>query len=181
MPVEPVSNTTHGQLIVTTFWGKRSIYHQAVETRLRPALSSRYRHITTTRLTTPNSHKPLAPVIGYTSQRCITRQSTTKLRRSDTSSSIVRISTASVAGVLLLSTGAYLLSRRNYSTSTDAMSSKLIPENPAEVMVIRNVTPNIVTFSVPFSRFGRFKIGGRGTLGESLTENPEYRGRDSWL
>lgn len=31
-------------------------------------------------------------------------------------------------------------------------------------MVIRNVTPNIVTFSVPFSRFGVMQIGGRGTL-----------------
>ena len=31
-------------------------------------------------------------------------------------------------------------------------------------MVIRNVTPNIVTFSVPFSRFGSVKIGGRGTV-----------------
>ncbi|CAG9947899.1 unnamed protein product [Clonostachys rosea f. rosea IK726] len=30
-----------------------------------------------------------------------------------------------------------------------AMSSKLIPSNPADVMVIRHVTPNIVTFSVP--------------------------------
>jgi hypothetical protein len=47
------------------------------------------------------------------------------------------------------------------------MSSKLIPQNPADVMVIRNVTPNIVTFSVPFARFGKFKIGGRGTLGTS--------------
>ncbi|CAH0017718.1 unnamed protein product [Clonostachys rhizophaga] len=45
-----------------------------------------------------------------------------------------------------------------------AMSSKLIPSNPADVMVIRNVTPNIVTFSVPFARFGTAKIGGRGTL-----------------
>ncbi|KFH46172.1 hypothetical protein ACRE_029610 [Hapsidospora chrysogenum ATCC 11550] len=44
------------------------------------------------------------------------------------------------------------------------MSSKLIPSNPADVMVIRNVTPNIATFSVPFSRFGTVKIGGRGTL-----------------
>lgn len=35
-------------------------------------------------------------------------------------------------------------------------------------MVIRNVTPNIATFSVPFSRFGSVKIGGRGTLGTSL-------------
>ncbi|CAG9947897.1 unnamed protein product [Clonostachys rosea f. rosea IK726] len=45
-----------------------------------------------------------------------------------------------------------------------AMSSKLIPSNPADVMVIRHVTPNIVTFSVPFARFGTAKIGGRGTL-----------------
>ncbi|KAK4117024.1 hypothetical protein N656DRAFT_742891 [Canariomyces notabilis] len=44
------------------------------------------------------------------------------------------------------------------------MSSKLIPPNPDEVMVIRDLTPNIVTFSVPFLRFGRFPIGGRGTL-----------------
>ncbi|KAF4124698.1 hypothetical protein GMORB2_5364 [Geosmithia morbida] len=44
------------------------------------------------------------------------------------------------------------------------MSSQLIPSDPAQVMVIRNVTPNIVTFSVPFARFGRIKVGGRGTL-----------------
>ncbi|KAL2161322.1 hypothetical protein VTH06DRAFT_8543 [Thermothelomyces fergusii] len=44
------------------------------------------------------------------------------------------------------------------------MSSKLIPPNPDEVMVIRDVTPNVVTFSVPFLRFGRFPIGGRGTV-----------------
>ncbi|KAI9832165.1 MAG: hypothetical protein M1819_004516 [Sarea resinae] len=41
---------------------------------------------------------------------------------------------------------------------------KLIPSNPDEVMVIRNVTPNIVTCSVPFLRFGKIKIGGRGTI-----------------
>jgi hypothetical protein len=45
------------------------------------------------------------------------------------------------------------------------MSDKLIPSDPDHVMVIRNVTPNIATFSVPFSRFGKVKIGGRGTLG----------------
>ncbi|KAF7546348.1 hypothetical protein G7Z17_g8503 [Cylindrodendrum hubeiense] len=44
------------------------------------------------------------------------------------------------------------------------MSSKLIPSNPSDVMVIRNVTPNVATFSVPFARFGRIKVGGRGTL-----------------
>jgi glyoxylase-like metal-dependent hydrolase (beta-lactamase superfamily II) len=31
-------------------------------------------------------------------------------------------------------------------------------------MVIRDITPNVVTFSVPFLRFGRIPIGGRGTL-----------------
>ncbi|KUI73429.1 hypothetical protein VM1G_08922 [Cytospora mali] len=44
------------------------------------------------------------------------------------------------------------------------MSSKLIPANPADVMVIRNITPNVVTFSVPFKRFGSIPIGGRGTV-----------------
>lgn len=48
------------------------------------------------------------------------------------------------------------------------MSSKLIPSDPDHVMVIRNVTPNIATFSVPFSRFGKVKIGGRGTLGTNV-------------
>lgn len=32
-------------------------------------------------------------------------------------------------------------------------------------MVIRKVTENITTLSVPFARFGRMKIGGRATLG----------------
>jgi len=44
------------------------------------------------------------------------------------------------------------------------MSSKFIPQKPDDVMVIRDLTPNVVTFSVPFLRFGRFPIGGRGTL-----------------
>jgi hypothetical protein len=44
------------------------------------------------------------------------------------------------------------------------MSSKLIPRLPSEVMVIRNITPNVVTLSVPFLRFGSVKVGGRGTL-----------------
>jgi len=54
------------------------------------------------------------------------------------------------------------------------MSAKLIPRHPSEVMVIRNITPNVVTLSVPFSRFGVLKVGGRGTLGESL-RYPELR------
>ncbi|KAK0628617.1 beta-lactamase-like protein [Bombardia bombarda] len=44
------------------------------------------------------------------------------------------------------------------------MSSKLIPANPSAIMVIRDVTPNVVTFSVPFLRFGKIPIGGRGTV-----------------
>lgn len=54
----------------------------------------------------------------------------------------------------------------NSSDKTNNMSGKLIPSNPADVMVIRDVTPNVVTFSVPFKRFGMVPIGGRGTLGE---------------
>ena len=45
------------------------------------------------------------------------------------------------------------------------MTSKLIPSDPASVMVIRKVSPNITTCSAPFARFGRFKVGGRGTIG----------------
>lgn len=59
--------------------------------------------------------------------------------------------------------------RHQYSSTSkhSNMSSQLIPSKPSEVMVIRNVTPNIATFSVPFARFGKVKIGGRGTLGMS--------------
>lgn len=42
---------------------------------------------------------------------------------------------------------------------------KLAPDNPEEVMVIRQVVPRtITTLSVPFWRFGRVKLGGRGTI-----------------
>ncbi|ORX94282.1 hypothetical protein BCR34DRAFT_550381 [Clohesyomyces aquaticus] len=44
------------------------------------------------------------------------------------------------------------------------MSSKLVPSDPAKVMVIREVVPAITTLSVPFWRFGRIKVGGRGTI-----------------
>lgn len=43
-------------------------------------------------------------------------------------------------------------------------AKKLIPSDPEKVMVIRKVTPDIVTFSTPFQRMGRISIGGRGTL-----------------
>jgi hypothetical protein len=46
------------------------------------------------------------------------------------------------------------------------MSSKLVPSDPAKVMVIRDVVrPVITTLSVPFWRFGKIKVGGRGTIG----------------
>lgn len=46
------------------------------------------------------------------------------------------------------------------------MASKLVPSDPAKVMVIRDVVPNVITtLSVPFWRFGKMKIGGRGTIG----------------
>ncbi|KAF2717441.1 hypothetical protein K431DRAFT_288572 [Polychaeton citri CBS 116435] len=44
------------------------------------------------------------------------------------------------------------------------MASKLIPSDPEKVMVIRRLTPDIITLSTPFLRFGRIKIGGRGTV-----------------
>ncbi|KAF2792562.1 hypothetical protein K505DRAFT_307458 [Melanomma pulvis-pyrius CBS 109.77] len=45
------------------------------------------------------------------------------------------------------------------------MTSKLVPFDPAKVMVIRDVVPKtITTFSMPFARFGKFKVGGRGTI-----------------
>jgi hypothetical protein len=45
------------------------------------------------------------------------------------------------------------------------MSAKLLPKNPEEVMVIRDVVPGITTLSVPFLRFGLIKLGGRATIG----------------
>lgn len=47
---------------------------------------------------------------------------------------------------------------------TSKSAAKLIPSDPAKVMVIRDVTSSITTLSVPFSRFGLVKFGGRGTL-----------------
>ncbi|KAL2793002.1 hypothetical protein BJX66DRAFT_233000 [Aspergillus keveii] len=48
------------------------------------------------------------------------------------------------------------------------------PSNPDEVLVIRNVTPNIVTLSLPFSPFGGVKFGGRGTMGMFLSPPSLY-------
>lgn len=54
----------------------------------------------------------------------------------------------------------------SFSTMASKQASKLVPKDPEEVMVIRKVTPNITTLSVPFSRFGRIRIGGRATIGK---------------
>ena len=43
-------------------------------------------------------------------------------------------------------------------------ASKLIPSDPDKVMIIKRITPDILTCSTPFLRFGRVKIGGRGTI-----------------
>ena len=43
-------------------------------------------------------------------------------------------------------------------------AKKLIPSDPDKVMVIRKVTPDIITLSTPFNRFGRIRIGGRATM-----------------
>ncbi|KAI9891715.1 MAG: hypothetical protein M1814_002465 [Vezdaea aestivalis] len=44
------------------------------------------------------------------------------------------------------------------------MASKLLQCDPEKTTVIRHVTPNIVTCSLPFSRYGQLKIGARGTI-----------------
>ncbi|KAJ5647424.1 hypothetical protein N7490_003796 [Penicillium lividum] len=41
---------------------------------------------------------------------------------------------------------------------------QLFPINPSSSMVIRAVTPEIITFSLPFARFGIMRLGARGTL-----------------
>ncbi|KXJ93893.1 hypothetical protein Micbo1qcDRAFT_39786 [Microdochium bolleyi] len=68
------------------------------------------------------------------------------------------------AGLLLLPSSSTPRTLLSTSASTVSMSSKLIPSSPDDVMVIRHVTPNVVTCSVPFSRFGMVRVGGRGTI-----------------
>jgi len=78
-----------------------------------------------------------------------------QLRRSPLESSI--LSRSLLVGLISVGGLAVYLS---------TMSSKLVPTHPSEVMVIRNVTPNVVALSVPFARFGVLKVGGRGTVGQ---------------
>ena len=54
---------------------------------------------------------------------------------------------------------------------TSPSAKRLIPPKPEQCMVIRDVTPTITTFSVPFLRFGLIKVGGRGTLVRLKTGN----------
>jgi hypothetical protein len=58
------------------------------------------------------------------------------------------------------------LTRTIRSTRKIFNMPQLFPSNPSATMVIRDVTSNIVTMSLPFARFGIFHFGGRGTLGE---------------
>jgi hypothetical protein len=52
------------------------------------------------------------------------------------------------------------------------MTSKLVPQNPDDVMVIRDLVPGVTTLSVPFLRVGRIKFGGRATIGISTFPPP---------
>lgn len=59
----------------------------------------------------------------------------------------------------------FLSKHLSTSSITSKMTSKLVPQDPAKVMVIRDVVPNtITTLSAPFWRFGAIKVGGRGTI-----------------
>jgi len=47
-------------------------------------------------------------------------------------------------------------------------NQKLFTGDHSKVMVIRKISENITTLSVPFKRFGVVKFGGRGTIGGAL-------------
>lgn len=72
---------------------------------------------------------------------------------------------------MLSSLGAYYLYQQNGAK----MSSKLIPSDPSQVMVIRDITPNVVTLSVPFARFGMIDVGGRATIGKGQRKKKHLR------
>lgn len=58
-----------------------------------------------------------------------------------------------------------LQQRHLTSNKTTHNMPQLQPSDPSSMMVIRDITPNITTFSLPFARFGVVKVGGRATLG----------------
>lgn len=47
---------------------------------------------------------------------------------------------------------------------TSKSAAKLIPSDPAKVMVFRDILPNMTILSTPFARGGLFKVGGRATI-----------------
>lgn len=51
----------------------------------------------------------------------------------------------------------------SFNPSKKTIMSK--EQNMSATMVIRSVSPQITTLSVPFLRFNRFKFGGRATIG----------------
>jgi hypothetical protein len=50
-------------------------------------------------------------------------------------------------------------------------AQKLIPSDPEKVTVVRALTPTLKTFSAPFLRVGRIKVGGRGTVVQLASGN----------
>ncbi|KXL51521.1 hypothetical protein M433DRAFT_150545 [Acidomyces richmondensis BFW] len=52
-----------------------------------------------------------------------------------------------------------------------AKAHTLIPSDPEKVMLLRRPAPSLLTCSTPFLRFGRIKIGGRGTVVKLATDN----------
>lgn len=56
---------------------------------------------------------------------------------------------------------------------------QLFPTDPSSTMVIRAVTPEIITFSLPFARFGIVRFGARGTLGEYCLLPPLQKKQDA--
>jgi hypothetical protein len=47
------------------------------------------------------------------------------------------------------------------------MATKIIPTDVDSVVVIRDITPNITTVSMPLLAMSLFKFGGRATIGKS--------------
>ncbi|GAM85485.1 hypothetical protein ANO11243_034920 [Dothideomycetidae sp. 11243] len=58
----------------------------------------------------------------------------------------------------------YASASLQHGTKPNPLNPPFVPPKPEKVMVIRKVSPEILTCSLPFARFGRIKIGGRGTI-----------------
>lgn len=88
--------------------------------------------------------------------------------RPDTTAARCRYSSSTSSFKPQISSSHIPSSHRYQQDQHSTMSDKLVPANPADVMVIHDITPNITTLSVPFSRFGRIEVGGRCTIGRPL-------------